>query len=468
MSDEQQQFGQAGVEASQGFSPMPDPAPSSAGEEISIRDAADQLANDRWAREGNRPEAREPESVDYLDRDGSKANPRQTITAERGAEDLHAWREQKLRDLQQREKLGDQAAIDALRGTDPLLNNQQQQGQQQGQQQQYAPQEPQQSYQQRGAVSAEVMSRDEVLNLKPALEQWVAKYNSAAQDITNKIAQSKAAGGDGSEWHQAVQNLAQQADQIQYAQRFHQSIAQGVDPKIASRLADNMTMTLINNIADQQVQQTAQYTQHLNNENAANVQAMISSMFVNFPEMKHCRTPNDAALVINTVAKTHPQRAQAIQQHINTLQLAQQQQARYQQALQQQQAQQMNRWAEQQDAAFLARNPDLIAINDRTMATFQAAELLTKEYGIDRQTASYLYNNNPYFRSAGFQQLLMDALRYHRARGGSKEKRSNPVSKVMKPGSYGEVSRGNPEQKMPESMGFREAAQHLIARRARR
>jgi hypothetical protein len=227
-------------------------------------------------------------------------------------------------------------------------------------------------------------------------------------------------------------------------------------------------MALINGMADSHAQQIVQHTQRLNNENAVNVQSMMNCLFANFPEMRNAKTPNDAALIIQTVAKTHPQRAQAIQQHINTLQLAQQQQARYQQALQQQQAQQMNRWADQQDAIFLANNPDLIAINDRTMATFQAAELLTKHYGINRQTAAHLYQTDPYFRSAGFQQLLMDALRYHRARGGSKEKRSNPVSKVMKPGSYGEVSRGGGEQKMPERMSAKQAAQFLIAQRSGR
>ena len=113
---EEQQFGHEAVEASQGFTPMPDTTPSESntdikGDTASLREAASELNAGRERPNGEAP----PDEILYRDQHGKPTDKRQTITKERGAADLTAYREAQAKAAEREAEQAVRDQVDGLR-----------------------------------------------------------------------------------------------------------------------------------------------------------------------------------------------------------------------------------------------------------------------------------------------------------------------------------------------------------------
>jgi hypothetical protein len=221
----------------------------------------------------------------------------------------------------------------------------------------------------------------------------------------------------------------------------------------------------------QQVEQArAAYVQHAN-ALTGQLNALVLS---NFPELQSvAHDPAQLAGATQLLARTNPQRAQALQDFVLRASTVagqlEQQGHTHRQAAQQQTAQAFQRYAEQHDAKVLVNEtPESVsAIRSTIFADAEAA-------GISKEQLYQAYNTIPAMRHSFVQGLLADGAKYRLAQRGITQARSNPVQKVQRPGvtsseprddgSYAVLER----QLRGKDLNPRQAAELLIAHRGRR
>jgi hypothetical protein len=177
------------------------------------------------------------------------------------------------------------------------------------------------------------------------------------------------------------------------------------------------------------------------------------------------------------IAKQNPARYQEIASHLTRIEQVrqamhhqQQAQRQQQQAAQQRAAQQTQTWMSQQDNAFesWAKTQPQSEVKQVREAV---ADVLVRQYGIDKGELAQLWNNNPLLRSAPVQRLLYDVTRYHMAQEAMATHRVKPLPPVQRPGTVGDfgyVDNTGVAEKMREFAGNptpKSAAAALVARR---
>jgi hypothetical protein len=69
------------------------------------------------------------------------------------------------------------------------------------------------------------------------------------------------------------------------------------------------------------------------------------------------------------------------------------------------------------------------------MATVQKEIVeFVKENGLDPQAVRHFYENDPAIRSAPFQKIIFDAMRFRAAQRGVQRAAAKPIPQVQKPG----------------------------------
>jgi hypothetical protein len=139
-------------------------------------------------------------------------------------------------------------------------------------------------------------------------------------------------------------------------------------------------------------------------------QAAQASLLSSVPELQNARTDQEAALIIQAVAKTNPARANEIAGAIQNAQRNMAVVQQHQQAAYAQQQQQFQAYAKASDAAFdsfAATRPaaEVKAVKDNIVS------VLAEDFGLDPNALAQLYNSTPALRSVEAQKLIYAAVR---------------------------------------------------------
>jgi hypothetical protein len=217
------------------------------------------------------------------------------------------------------------------------------------------------------------------------------------------------------------------------------------DEIVARKLQESPELLqAVQNVVWQEQQKSAQAAQAASNAAITAADSALIGLATAYPELQGLNAAQfPTALAV--IAKSSPQRAQNIIDHIglidNTLRRgnearqaeAQRMGAAYQQWQQQQQVQwqqtaqahdqAFDKWAEQQGATRADRE-----------AMIPEVMSMLRESGMSDQDIAHQYQNGP-MRSLQGQQILWMAAKYRMSQRGAKAKLSRPVPAVQRPGS---------------------------------
>jgi hypothetical protein len=225
----------------------------------------------------------------------------------------------------------------------------------------------------------------------------------------------------------AAQQPAQPVDQLApQPEAQPQAQTNGLSPRVQAALNDPEIRTAI-----QTEIQHASTAQQAYSAAVGQLQRAAAASLLSVPELANVRSDQELALVIQTVARTNPQRANEI---VGAIQTARRNVAvvnQHVQVQQNQQREQMRSWADAQDRAF-----DSYA-STQPKAEVEAAaknlpDLLEREYGINKQELAQLYGSS-ILRSVAAQRMLLDLSRYHAAKEAI-HRAPMPSRRVMRPG----------------------------------
>ncbi len=473
MSETDQQFGQAGVESSQGFHEMPSEAPEPSQDSISsshdsLREQADKLSERRDSREDP------PDIISYRDQEGKRTDRRQTVTRERAAEDLAGYREQKTKAEEQEAEAAIREHVDSLRRGGQQQQNANAQPQF-SQEQVQAQQNLNNAYQQSPTQPGELSSYDRQLvngARDPQVRQNVQATQQAIaqrmQDLDSKISQAWSQGQPWQELGQEYQELMQQHDQIGFVNRAQMAMEWGYSPKVASAIADREVLEWVQQATKgyEDAYQAA-VEKHENNcmELIGAVEAAIAWMF---PELAGAK---DVKGVINAVRQSNPQRADDLSRWYGQFERAVETGLQSRQRGEQEKREKFSAWAANQDNLFRSRNTEFISPETQRTVALEAFEYLESK-GITRDEVIKLHDQDELFRSHVGQEILWEAMQFRRmqkAKAGLREKLAPAApGHVLRPGSSEDRIDADRSEKLPSSMNVRDAAAILERRRARR
>jgi hypothetical protein len=261
------------------------------------------------------------------------------------------------------------------------------------------------------------------------------------------------------------------------------AIDQQVQPQVQQLLADDdwqrhLQDPRILNAVQQHVDQAnaqANAAAQAYNQAAINAaESAIVGLAVTYPELQGL-TAAQFPTALGVIAKSNPQRAQSIVDHIglinSTLQRGNEARVAQQQQWFVQTRKQFNSWAATQDADYEAFAQQVPAAERRAIEA--EAQRMVLE-GSDPQSVAMSWQTSPELRSAKAQRLLFDAARWRLAQRGAKEKQYKPVPNVQRPGSPADripdsdLHLGKLEKQLDSIGSAKAGAELLIARRARR
>ena len=265
---------------------------------------------------------------------------------------------------------------------------------------------------------------DDVVAKYPGIDEMAAKVEAARQEY-------------------AQHQQGQQPPQVEQPQPVEQQQPQqpeqidGVHPDVVAALQnEHVRNALAAEVA--QAEQSRQAYQQATLEAAQLSAAALFSFEPALAQMSAAELPG----ALRLISQQDPQRAAAIQQHIqrtSNLYQASQQAAAQQQQLQ---SQQMAKWAESEDSKFEAsiakENPETIRNVKNNVAS-----ILQEEYGIDKDQLREMYQTNPVLRQASTQRLLFDVVRLKLAERDVANKRDRSVPPVQHPGTSSAVRGGD-------------------------
>jgi hypothetical protein len=199
---------------------------------------------------------------------------------------------------------------------------------------------------------------------------------------------------------------AQQSDlQPQPVEQVQAQPQDGLSNKVRQALADPEIRSAIQ--AEIQSASTAQ--QAYSAAVAQLQQAATASLLSQVPELQNVR-PDQAQVVLETIAKTSPARANEIAGAIQNAQRNMAVVEQHRQAAYAQQQQQFQAYAKASDAAFdsfAATRPaaEVKAVKDNIVS------VLAEDFGLDPNALAQLYNSTPALRSVEAQKLIYAAVR---------------------------------------------------------
>jgi hypothetical protein len=161
-----------------------------------------------------------------------------------------------------------------------------------------------------------------------------------------------------------------------------------------------------------------------------------SALVADFPEFAGL-DPQQLEGAIRAMSQRDPtrheaflRRAHAVQAAINQATQVQTAQA---QAVQQQAAASFHQWGQQQDAAF---EKMIASENPETVKQVRAAiPEVAKEYGVDVRELVELFHSNPVMRSAPFQKMIFDAVRWNMTKKSIQRAPVEAPKGMMRPGT---------------------------------
>jgi hypothetical protein len=255
--------------------------------------------------------------------------------------------------------------------------------------------------------------------------------------------------------------------------------APAADDEVVKLLQSNpKLLDAINKELGQYSAQADQVAQRYIQATSANANSAYANLLASFPEVANVR-PDQLGTALHVLAKSQPEKAQAIQRHVETVTRLTQEAQRAQQAAywaQQHQVQQefsrtskvadgeFEHWAATQDSPERVKE-----------VSAYAREMLLRD--MTEADVAYHWNNNPLFRSAASQRVLYQAAKYELSQKGIATKAVKPVPQVQRPGSPAERASASEyefhslNEKVNRTTGreqIRAAAELIAARRARR
>jgi hypothetical protein len=426
-------YGQPATEAAHGRHEMPETPPPD-----NTNEAIDRWAQGREADPANAPidvvqyHERNPDGTTAVDADGNAKpyDPDAYISAERGAEDLAAWRASRLDELAEGEKQAVRDVADALRAEQPPA-------QQPTAQDESLKHQPQQQ---------PVFTNDH--QAKAQLEEGLRSLDQVLATTTDP----DLVRGYQNQRAQIAQALQETGVRIAFAEHPH--LASAVEQDIANRVAA-------------QTAQVQAYQQQLAQQEA-HIAQMAVAVFLNEPELRGLRQ-DQLATGLQILQRDNPQRHAEIMGRARAAgELVQAQQAAQAQAAQAQaEAQRAHfaNWAHEQDLAFDKANPSV------SQELKNEAMQMLRETGLKDSDIANLYNNAAWFRGAATQQVLRDAAEHRLSKRSFTEKRvtPKPVQMFGRSMERSDVAADADAPRLPSQFGnAKDAAKYLTALRARR
>ena len=389
--------GQESIEAQFDRTPMPEP-PTDDTTFADAREAAQHLVEQR---EGQ-PETRPAEIIEYKARDDQgnptdeKYDERAYVSAERAADDLRAFRDQRAEAAKQAELEAIRQIVDGKQAADEFqkpggeaeqLESVQQWGDRITAEQQ-----------QQAAADADVIKtgREALRQLDQAI---------AGESDPNMIAglQNKRA---------EVYQMTSEAE-LRQALKDH-PIAYELEKEVARRTQAAQAQVQANL---QQVAQAAEYAR--------------AAIFAE-PEFAGLRA-DQIATAEQILARDNPVRHAELTERARSVQRLVQHGREMAAAQQQQQWQQFSTWADQQDKIWDKQNAHIPAQHMQELKD-EAAQML-REAGLSPGDINQLWHTQPWFRSAAAQNIMMTAAEARLAKRGLPYKRAAPPApQVLRPG----------------------------------
>jgi hypothetical protein len=293
------------------------------------------------------------------------------------------------------------------------------QGEKQGQ-----PMDPKYTLTEDQAADSLIAARTQDVNAKyPGIDEMAAKIDAARKEYQQ--------GPNPPQLEEPQPVEAQQPEQQQPEQ------IDGVHPDVVAALQNEH----VRNALSAEVQQAEQARQAYQQATLQAAQLSAASLFSFAPELANM-SAQELPGALRLISQQSPERAAAINAHIqrtSNLYQASQQAAAQQQQLQNQQ---MERWAETQDQQFEStiakENPETIR-----QVKNSVAEVLETEYGIDKDTLRQLYQTQPFLRQASTQRLLFDLTKAKLAERSIATKLDRSVPPVQHHGTSSGVRGGD-------------------------
>ena len=232
---------------------------------------------------------------------------------------------------------------------------------------------------------------------------------------------------------QAQHDPQVQAQAAETQQQSQPQPADGVDPELRAALENPK----IRQALEAEVAQVEQARQVYATQSRQAAQISAASLLANFPELANVPT-NQLQTAISVIAATNPQRAQAIQGHLQRTEALYNASVRAQQDQQQLQAQvQAQRVAEFVKSENEKFERDVIA--KETPETLQRIkdnifEIAQESYGLSKEDLAHAWQTQPVLRSAAFQAVFLDAAKFRLAQREAAAKLDRSVPPVMRPG----------------------------------
>ncbi len=472
----EEQFGHAGVEQNAGFTPMPDSTPSEPADigssHDSLRDAANELSKGR----GDYPS--EPEEIAYRESDkhgratDKLVDPKETITRQRAAEDLAAYRERREKEEQEQVK----EAI--RRDTDAVRSGQQQPQQQPGQQQAYSPEQrsaqaalnqaytrgdgfsnPQLDHQLIRAAHDPAMQRDVEFTQNSILQR--------RQEIQRQAEEIQAQGGDLGALQEEDQKLYTQQEQMGFVQRAARLMQIGEHPVVATAFARREVLERFEKVVGEYESAFQSHVQSHEERCSKLIDGIESLVCTVFPEFRSTRDPRSAIAIVR---QSNPQRADDMARGYAQLEQAVQLGMQASQHRELEKAAEFQKFKTEQGKAFIASEPEMRHSDALRVQLSHDCLAMLEDMGMTRDQVREEFNTNRLFNSAPAQRVMLAATKYWLAKRGHAGKRTTAEpTHTLRPGSSETRIDADRGERLPASIhGAKEATRLLLNRRSKR
>lgn len=202
----------------------------------------------------------------------------------------------------------------------------------------------------------------------------------------------------------------------------------GVDPEIAKALENPKVREYL----ERHEAQYSQATEVLASGAEQAAQVAAASLMLAVPALQGMQSMAELPYRLAAMPPEEAERAKALLRNVDTLVgIHSQVQQRNEQARNERELQEWNKWAPEQDKAFV----DAVGLSPQEISAYgEKLILMAEEYGVDRATLSNLYNSSPILRAAPFQRMMLDAVRYRDAKAKASQPARKPVPPVHRPG----------------------------------
>jgi hypothetical protein len=457
-----------GVEASQGITPMPESPPPSepsiGSDNASLHDAAEQLTERRGK------EAEDPDILRYYRPDGKHTPDKESIKLNRGAENLHAYRQEKIAEERAKTAEETRAHVDNLRRLDNIRGPAQVQQPPPGWESIRSGEQPQAPQQQQSIDQLAHQIRNDP-NYFHALRALQGYHAQRLAHLDQRIGEAYVANIDSGELTLAWEQAQQEKSTLDYLEKAALIVRHGYSPKVAASILDQDTRQFwLGNIQEVHKSYQDKY-QALADKTEEGVAIACQLALAAVPELANAKTAGEADQIIATIQRQNPARGQYIAEQVRNMRDIVVHGMKIKEETARQQQQLFEAQAIREDEKFRAAHPEYKSLEHQAGVALEAFAYM-ESLGIDNATVIRLLNTDKTFRSWQSQTIIHDALcwrRHLKAKESIQTKKSREASpRVLKPGSSSETWRGAPEKLPDEIHGAKAAAEILARRRARR